>query len=119
MRFIAVLVLLLLAVVPGRASDKDGAYFALGLGTYSCGAYVESKRAFRNRVQVYDWVNGYLSAYNNLQSDTYDILGNTDIDGAMVWLENHCQKHPLEAFATAVQRLVIQLGPKRKRIKPN
>jgi hypothetical protein len=64
------------------------------------------------------WSAGYLTAFNLRTPGTYDILGNTDINGAMLWLENYCRNNPLERFATAWNELFNELSPTRTTQKP-
>jgi hypothetical protein len=52
------------------------------------------------------WLSGYLSSYNRYAVDTYNILGRSDLEGAMLWVENYCKAHPLESFSDAVSSLV-------------
>jgi len=59
------------------------------------------------------WVTGYVTAFNHVYPATYDILGNTDITGAMLWLENHCRQNPLRQFGVAVNALINELYPTR------
>ena len=119
MRFVAVLILVLLAAGPVQAADKNGSFGILGSGTQSCGNYVETPTSSTHDLAYVAWTVGYLTAYNRSEPDTYNILGSSDLDGAMVWLKNYCKEHPLERFVSAVHYLTIELHPKRTRIKPN
>jgi hypothetical protein len=42
----------------------------------------------------------------------------SDLNGAMLWIENYCKTHPLEVFAEAVESLVDELYPKRTTQQP-
>jgi len=104
----------LLLVVPGSGICTDGnrAYAIYGFGSYSCGKYVEEK-THGGSGHYKTWFTGYVTVINNLDPGTYDILGNTDIDGVMLWLENYCRNNHLKPFATASKALVYELYPKK------
>ena len=106
------LVLSLLAPVPGICVDTDRSYEVYGYGVKSCGSFVQEKKN-TNGVLYNAWVAGYLTAVNLTSPVLYSILGKTDINGAMLWLENYCNKNPLKNFVDAVQALVNELYPNR------
>jgi hypothetical protein len=81
------------------------------LGGKFCGKFVEERRN-RHDILYPIWVTGYLTAVN-VHTPTYDILGATDIDGAMIWLENYCNQNPLKDFSVAVDAIVNEIDPKR------
>ena len=89
------LLLLLLLILPGSGIciDVNGTFMSLGLGPDSCGKFMEAKRSNNNAAVAYlAWVSGYLTGANVIAPNTYNILGTTDMDGAMLWIENYCQQ---------------------------
>jgi hypothetical protein len=78
-----------------------------GIGNKSCGAYVEARRHNTTAALYFgNWLTGFLSAVNFENASYYpNILEGTDIEGAMLWLENHCRSHPTEAFGIASMAL--------------
>lgn len=114
MRFIILVATALLISPFATASGKNGQYTAQG--SASCGKHLEYARekdgwAYTSQL---GWVAGYLAATNFYLPDTTNILGNTDLQSVMVWLENYCRKHPLKHLASGMEELVIELFPNRK-----
>lgn len=64
------------------------------------------------------WIEGYLTAINVKTSDTYDILGKSDIDGAIAWLKNYCHENPRRSLSYAMDALVDELYPQRMTKEP-
>lgn len=85
--------------------------------TMTCNSFLEY-RASEDDVQVVTFVKGYLSALNFSLDDTYDLLGNTLFDDAMVWLDGYCGEHPSSTLNSALQMLLIELYPSRQRHAP-
>jgi hypothetical protein len=105
--------LLLLFFVPGSGitGDVNGVYEMYGTGSQSCGSFArERKKEAYARYAA--WMAGYLTAVD-ARTPTASILGTTDLQGAMLWLENYCNKNPLEPFANAVYALVDARYPMR------
>src|SRR5215468_9346233 len=95
-KMISLSFLLLLLVTPlaGRCVDTNGRYVAYGYGANSCGSFVEARRTNTDTNYI-SWVTGYLTAVDTTYPITYGILGSSDIDRAMVRLENYCHQNPL------------------------
>ena len=104
----------LLLVVPGSGmgTDADGRYEVYAFGLHSCGTFVEARRN-RDDFLFATWFTGYMTAVNQLSHTAYSMLGTSDIEGAMLWIENYCRKNPLEPFAVASHALLLfELYPK-------
>ena len=109
----------MLAATPSAmAADADGAYFSLR---------PESCREFR-RVQSSDertpalmnirgWIAGYLTAYNRQTPDTYDVLGITEFDAALRFVDGYCKAHPLDNLTAAMEALTESQYPTRHRTR--
>ncbi len=124
-RTIFVLVMLFFLPATVNAADINGAYnivFAKGqMG--SCGLYVtardEQRRGKYRKINTHiTWIYGYMTAYNTLTPDTYDIMGQTDRSAILRWLENYCKQNPLKRFAEAMELLTAELHPRRIRKEP-
>lgn len=85
--------------------------------TESCGRFIADRSAGGDN-PYRGWLTGYLSRYNWAQDGTYNILGHTDVDGALLWIENYCRVHPLDNFASATRKLINELYPNRLRGAP-
>jgi hypothetical protein len=114
---ITLLVAGLLIAGPVSADDAEGRFVVLGYGVQSCGAYV-TERSGGNDNPFRGWLTGYLTRYNYAVGHTYNMLGSTDLDGALLWLENYCRANPLDDFEIATRKLIAALSPKKQTTKP-
>ena len=105
------LLLMMLASGPAWAVGNDGA--SVIVGPISCGKFIENLKTGGSPYML--WVAGYLTAYNALVPDTFDVLGNSDMASVKLWLENYCKANPLEKLPTAMEVLINELRPKRHR----
>jgi hypothetical protein len=92
-----------------RAADP-GKFMVFGVGTNSCGKYLSET----GRRCLFTWLTGYLTAFNHETLGVDDILGGTDIHGAIGWIRNYCQQHPTDDFAIAASRLTDFMMQKRR-----
>ena len=106
------------AAASAMPADADGAYWS---------QRPESCREFR-RLQSSDertpalmnirgWIAGYLSAFNRQTPETYDILGVTDFEAALRFVDGYCKAHPLENLTGAMESLTEDLYPRRHRTR--
>jgi hypothetical protein len=108
------IILILLLSISAHASDKSGNYAILGAGTSSCGSFVEARKN-ATATMYRTWLTGYFTALNLMSPDTYNLLGSTDIDGAILWVENYCRANPIKNFENAAQALWVELLPSRQK----
>jgi hypothetical protein len=112
--------ILLLVCMPssGSSSDAKGNYVALGFGLASCQTFLQA-RSNGLDLPYRHWLTGYLTAVNQLTTDTVDIRGTTNIDGMLWSLEQYCIKHRQHSFSRAVGFLGADLYPKRRTHMPH
>jgi len=113
----AMAVVMLMAVEAG-ASDKDGHYRTY---SQSCPKYLESRQEPKgtvNRESAHDWVSGYLTAANLFGDDTYDILGGSEREAALFWLENWCRANPFKGIANGMEAFFHERHPHRLKTAP-
>ncbi|MDH5765095.1 MAG: hypothetical protein OEZ38_03680 [Gammaproteobacteria bacterium] len=97
-----------------QARDFEGSYAVYGAGAKTCAGYLNAvERGGADQDYFIDWVIGYLSAFNVIMPDTYDILGESEFLNVQHWLGEHCQKFPRELFIKAVVRMTEILYPTR------
>jgi hypothetical protein len=83
-----------------------------GTGLQSCGAYLNDREQQNaDEVDFVDWLSGYLSGVNATSSHTNNILGDSDLTGAIHWLDNYCHLNPRTRFAAAVD---ARVAPNRR-----
>ncbi|MEI7606512.1 MAG: hypothetical protein WCJ64_03915 [Rhodospirillaceae bacterium] len=82
---------------------------ALGYGTKSCASFLKEAESTRNQNLPYyqgyftTWTTGFLAGYNTFnKGHINDILENTDINAAMMWIEDYCKKHYEANYTSAV-----------------
>ena len=106
------------AATSAMTADNEGAYWS---------QRPESCREFR-RLQSSDertpalmnirgWVAGYITGFNRQTPDTYDVLGITDFEAAMRFIDGYCKAHPLDNLTAAMESLTEDLYPKRHRTR--
>lgn len=99
-----------------QASDTNGRYWIYGVGRQICTTYLEArKNGGIAEISYKNWVGGYLTATNRVKDDTYNIIGSSDFEGAMAWLDSYCRKNPRNTITMAVANMVAVLYPQRRR----
>lgn len=106
--------LLLVLSSASQARDFENAYAVYGAGADNCSQYIESiNKGGAEQDYFIDWMIGYLSAFNVIMPNTYNVLGETGFDSAQLWLETRCKQFPKEPFITAMIKLTEILYPMR------
>lgn len=96
------------------AADPSGRFATKGVGLQTCRQFVNAQASrSRDLIRFRSWIEGYLTAVNRYEPQTYDSTpwGTTGVFSAI--FEGHCRNNPNERFVDAVQRLVITLKPDR------
>jgi hypothetical protein len=107
----------LLCPLSTLAADKDGNYAVWGMGSKSCFHYTQAQgqpgaEAYR------EFVMGYLTAYDALSEDTYNIGAGKDLDQVMTWLTDYCAKQQIHGFEQALVAFTVEQHPQRTRRPP-
>lgn len=79
--------------------------------------HIESRTSTPYFFAIRHYVLGWLTAYNMLTPDTYDIIPN-GIDGALLWLNNYCSANPLQSLDAGLQALTVEAYPSRQQKAP-
>jgi hypothetical protein len=103
-----------LVVGSSSAVDATGAYYVYD--TTSCGQLVSDRqsnpsRSFADKT----WAAGYLTAYNRLAKDNFNITGTTDLESVMLWLDGYCRANPLSSLPDGMSALTDSLYPTRQK----
>lgn len=123
MKLIMFMVALLLPV-GCLATDRNLHYKPYVLKGYaSCGSFIAARDKCKKgncaRVNYFNqWLDGYLTAFNEVEPNTVDIASGQDLYSLDLWLENYCKKHPLKRIYDAAKQLVITLLPTRLKTAP-
>jgi len=109
-----VLVLSFAITTPVIAADKDGGF--VSQGRPSCGEWInKGKDGSWGRTIYTAWVAGYITAYNIHKPDVYNILGSTDMESVLLWMDKYCRENPLNTSDDGMETLIDELWPNRKR----
>jgi len=130
----AVFVLAVMLAVPAPklyAIDSNNRYFAYGVGQRPCEDYVkfrekrldslEQQHPRYTKDELYEivdrivehWIAGFLTAHNLYVSDTYDVVGKSNMDDLKARLEKSCRANSKQHFVEAMIVVVQQLNPQR------
>ena len=110
-----VAILFLAVAFPAAAADENSRYKLRGHGAFQCSKYLADRRADLKATSSYaDWFNGYLTAYNLLQPQTYAIAPNHDAGGLLTYLDLFCAKNPNTLVGVAVREFTKAVYDKRQ-----
>ncbi|MBY0406468.1 MAG: hypothetical protein K2Q01_02160 [Rickettsiales bacterium] len=109
----------LFAPLPAQAADSSGQYQTLYY--ISCADYAaHRKEPVNTGLNAVDkiYVSGWLSGYNYLTPNTFNILSQQNVDGVMEWLDAYCKKYPTRSVEAALLQLTDDLYPTRVQEHP-
>ena len=111
------------------ATDSNGRYFALGVGSRSCGDHLKfSEKRLENftpeqyeiaDVIIEHWVAGFFTGHNFYVMDTFDVVGTVTIDQLQERIEKYCRANPDKRVAEAVVVIAHELHANRIRVDPS
>ena len=91
-----------------HAADDTGQYLTMGLGNLSCKSFLAEDD--EGAAYYLSWLAGYMTAYNNLQVETYSILGKTKtVNQVESWLRDYCTVNGDQTFEEAARNLLRNL----------
>ena len=102
------------------SKDMDGEFVVFSIGANTCKDYLNSRRKGVTALEPYkQWLMGYLSAFNLIVVNTYDIAGQSRYPHIISWLDNYCVTNKTESFVNASAALTVSLYPDRHNMGPN
>jgi len=112
MKLIALAIALFAAVQAASAQDapkKKLDYPVYGMGTLSCGQWVEARKTPNDAYAqaMTSWVLGYMTAAGYYIQDHPPIQ--SDVAGFRVALDEFCQKNPTEQLYVATFAIVLRM----------
>lgn len=111
------LVLILAALTfsnPIQAADEAENFAVKGAGLARCNDYIEARRS--NAPAFYQfggWINGYLTALNQLKPETYDLAPWQSSDLLAGVILRNCRENPENRFINTVAAMVDSLNAQR------
>lgn len=104
--------------VAAGADDARGNHAVWGSGQNSCNRFNHSQKD--GQFEPYKhYLMGYLTAYNTLAEDTYNVAGTHDLNEIVAWLNTYCTKTPTDSFDHAMQMLIGDFRDSRLRASPS
>jgi hypothetical protein len=89
------------------AKDQNGMFAVKGVGVLDCQAYIDAAAEVdRELAQYAGYITGYVSAVNEVQADTFDLLPWQHVDTVMLLMLQRCRQAPQMNFGAAVSQLV-------------
>lgn len=116
MRFILAAVVGFAALVshaPGAAAaDAQGRFVPKGYGSLPCTQFIKLLQDKKEAEisQVADWLNGFVSAYNVLTAQTYDVSPWHTDSVVIELVARACDQNPKEALVNAAHGIVRLMG---------
>jgi hypothetical protein len=109
----AIVTLMLLSSAAG-AADGEGNFAVKGVGVTTCRDFLQARRTGGNEYLLYGgYVGGYISAYNQFQPQTFDVLPWHSVDTLARMLASFCEKSPQSLFAAVLSRLIKLIKEER------
>jgi hypothetical protein len=106
--------MLMMMSAAAHADDSRGMFSVKSVGTVSCRRYLDARREKGEEYLLFaGYLGGYMTAYNQLSPETFDILPWQTVDTLLGLLTNYCSKQPDRNFAVAVNELIKLLTPNR------
>lgn len=100
------------------AADSNKKSAVKGIGRATCNAFVEAAKGDPGRHAAFrGWIDGYLSASNRFEKDTYDLVSWQDRSLLFGIVTRYCTKNPKQRFFTAAAVLAKTLRRDRLRFQ--
>lgn len=99
-------------------ADDEGRYAVKGAGAATCATFARelNEQSTEARLML-SWVAGYLSAYNRLSPETFDMVS-WQSDGLMATsLQTYCAQNPEDPLHAVVEAMMIELKDSRVQTK--
>ena len=104
-----------LAIGLAGAADAKKHWSVRGLGSYTCSKYTGAPKA---KADYVNWMTGFISAYNWMQPDTYDVAGKMGPSSFTAFFDVYCKANPKKTINDAAMSFVDQFYSKRIKSKP-
>jgi hypothetical protein len=101
-----VITVFLCVMLAGAVTPAQSKVVTYGTGLKSCEIYLAAKEQHsREGLAFIDWVSGYVSGVNALSNRVNNVLGDTNLQGTIYWLDGFCRKHSQTSVAVALDVL--------------
>lgn len=98
------------------AADAEGRFALKGGGAAPCSAFLRARQEPGVERHLFEgFVDGYITAANQLTPDTFDLVPWQSTALLIEFLGQYCERNPATSFGVAVSRLLAALAPERLR----
>ncbi len=98
------------------AADYQGRYAIHGAGLLKCEVFVQEKGKLSPAyMMIGGWMDGYITAVNKLEKDTYDMTAYASTELLSILLDRHCKDNPNDLLAPVLDAMLMKL--RKDRIK--
>ncbi len=112
----AFLLLSALALNDAGSADANKRFSVRGLGATTCSKFLEERNLDAKQSEQYaHWFTGFLTAYNWLQPDTYDISAQYKSNGLLRYLDLYCGRNPKSRVIDGATSFVKAVYEKRQK----
>ena len=111
-----ILVGLMFAASPAFAADSTSRFALRGAGLANCEQFLKAMQERQENVLVVGgWMEGYITAYNQLTADTFDIAPWQSTQALLGLVSRNCERNPQAGVFQIVDSMMKFLQPKRLR----
>ena len=100
-----------------QAADTEGNYAVWGIGLKSCFRYTQARE--KDDYDNYtNYIKGFLTSFNMLSAETYNITGGKPFNELLEWIDDYCETQPIHALEQGLLEMIDAHQEKRTK-KPS
>ncbi len=105
----------LLALGPlASAADQNGLFAIRGAGLLTCHTFVQEREAASDAyVMIGGWLDGYVTAINELSLETFDVVPYVSTELLTVLINRHCKDNATDIVFAVTNNLLAKLFDER------
>ncbi len=106
--------LIIINISAAYAGDVNGRYAIRGAGLLSCKTFIEERsKQSPAYMMIGGWMDGYITAYNQLQDNTFDVTSYETTELLSVVINRHCVNNLNDILAPVLNSLLTRLHANR------
>ena len=107
----------LLMPIALSAADENGQFAVDGVGGRSCSDYNAMRATEDGQRAFAGWTEGFVSAYNALSQDTFDVTPWQPVQLLLLKMGSFCKANPQVPYVNGLSALIRTLEPARTQIE--
>lgn len=114
-RHLASLIACLMISAPASAASAQQPTQYRWMGDLTCGGWRSAPRSYETlqKAALLNWVLGLLSGRADIHQ--HDVLANVEVSSVAAWIDDYCDRNPLDDLITASFQLEKALIARRQR----